>query len=83
MKQLTQAGGKVKFPGKVFGEFTLELPKNAKTVADSLLKHKIVAGLPLGPYFEDMENCLLVAVTEIRTRSQIDAFATALQEVIA
>ncbi len=34
----------------------------------------ILAGLPLGRWYPDMEDCLLVAVTEKRTRPQLDAF---------
>jgi glycine dehydrogenase subunit 1 len=81
--KLTQAGAKLKFEAKLFGEFTLELPKNAVEVRDALLKDKILAGLPLGPYFAGMENCLLVAVTEIRTRAQIDHFADRLRAALA
>lgn len=76
--KLTEAGAKVRFDGKVFGEFVIDLPKNATEVRDALLEKKILAGLPLGPYFEGMENSLLVAVTELRTKEQIDAFAAAL-----
>jgi glycine dehydrogenase subunit 1 len=31
------------------------------------------AGVPLGTWFEDMQDCLLVTVTEKRTRQEIDA----------
>jgi glycine dehydrogenase subunit 1 len=78
IQKLAAAGAKLKFTGKVFGEFTLELPKDASEVRDALLEKKILAGLPLGSYYPGMENCLLVAVTEIRTKVQIDEFAAAL-----
>jgi glycine dehydrogenase subunit 1 len=80
---LTQAGGSVRYSGRVFGEFVLTLPKPAVEVRDALLAKGILAGLPLGDYYEGMENDLLVAVTEIRTKSEIDAFASAVKEVIA
>lgn len=80
--QLTKAGGRLKFAGKVFGEFVLELPVSAVIVRDALLEKGILAGLPLGEYFGGMENCLLVAVTEVRTRAEIDAFANELQSVL-
>ena len=85
MKVLTHAGGKVKFKGRVFGEFVLELPHgiDAVEVRDKLLKKKILAGLPLGAYVPGLSNCLLLAVTERRTRAQIDAFGLALKEVLA
>jgi len=83
IQRLTAAGAKVRFTGKVFGEFTLELPKEAGSVRDALLDQKILAGLPLGPYYKGMENCLLVAVTELRTKAQIDRFGDALQAALA
>jgi glycine dehydrogenase subunit 1 len=83
INQLTAAGAKLRFDGKVFGEFVLELPKSATIVRDALLKEKILAGLPLGPYDPTLENCLLVAVTEIRTKTQIDDFATKLAKELA
>lgn len=83
IQKLTSAGAKLRFPGKVFGEFVLELPKSAEAVRDALLKHKILAGLPLGPYDPTLQNCLLVAVTEIRTKAQIDDFATKLAQELA
>ncbi|MEZ0327305.1 MAG: aminomethyl-transferring glycine dehydrogenase subunit GcvPA [Fimbriimonas sp.] len=75
IQRLTAAGAKVKFGTKVFGEFTVELPKDAVQVRDALLRDKILCGLPLGAYYAGMDNCLLVAVTEIRTKEQIDQFA--------
>lgn len=78
MKALSEAGAKVKNSGKVFGEFVIELPKNAVQVRDALLEKGILAGLPLGDYYPGMENSLLVAVTEIRSKDEIDRFATEL-----
>ncbi len=80
--KLVEAGAKVKFPGKVFGEFVIELPKNAESVQEALLKEGVLAGLPLGKYDKGLENCLLVAVTEVRTKAQIDDYATKLRAAI-
>ena len=78
ISQLTKSGAKLKFPGKVFGEFVLELPKDATEVQHALLDQGILGGLPLGRYYKGMDNCLLVAVTETRTKAQIDDYATKL-----
>ena len=82
ISQLTKAGAKLKYPGKVFGEFVLELPKDATEVQNSLLDQGILAGLPLGRYYKGMDNCLLVAVTETRTKAQIDDYAAKLKSAI-
>ena len=83
IQRLGAAGAKLRYPSKVFDEFVLELPKDPVEVRDALLKKGILAGLPLGVYYSDLENCLLVAVTELRTKGEIDAFAVALAEVLA
>lgn len=83
IKKLTEAGAKLRFPGKVFGEFVLELPKDPRDVQTALLHQKILAGLPLGFYYPVLDNCLLVAVTETRTKEQIDDFAAKLKQALA
>lgn len=83
IQKLTEAGAKVRFPNrKVFFEFVLELPKDPATVRDALLEKGILAGLPLGTYYDELSNCLLVAVTETRTKEQIDNFAAELKAAL-
>jgi glycine dehydrogenase subunit 1 len=82
LKRLTEAGGKLRFPGQVFQEFVLELPRDAAEVRDTLLQDKILAGLPLGGYYDDLKNCLLIAVTELRSKEQIDQYADALKKAL-
>lgn len=82
IQKLTEAGAKVRYSSKVFDEFVLDIGKDAKGVQDALLEKGILAGLPLGPYYGGLENCLLVCVTEMRTKDQIDRFAECLKEVL-
>jgi glycine dehydrogenase subunit 1 len=83
IKQLTAAGAKLKFAGKVFGEFVLELPRDPREVQTKLLEQGVLAGLPLGFYYPELANCLLVAVTETRTKGQIDDFANKLKALLS
>jgi glycine dehydrogenase subunit 1 len=55
-----------------FNEFTLTLPKKADDVVTGLLARGIAAGVPLGQYYEGLDNCLVVTVTEKRTKKEID-----------
>ena len=41
----------------------------------------IFAGLPLGRWYPELEDCLLVAVTEKRTKAEIDALVEVAGEV--
>ncbi|MDD2600749.1 MAG: aminomethyl-transferring glycine dehydrogenase subunit GcvPA [Kiritimatiellae bacterium] len=65
-----------------FNEFTLRLPKKADAVVGELVGRGIVPGLPLGRFYSEMENCLLVAVTEMRTKAEICKLAENLESVL-
>jgi len=62
-----------------FNEFVLELPARADRVIRRLLEKNIAAGFPLDRYYEGTENSLLVAVTEKRTKEEIDYLAHVLE----
>ncbi len=81
ISELRSAGFAVR-AGRVFDEFVLDLPIDAESVVSALLTRKILAGLPLGPYYPGMDNSLLVAVTELRTKEQIDSYVTGLKAVV-
>ncbi len=65
-----------------FNEFALRLGRDAREVARAMLDQRFAAGLPLGTWYPDLEDGLLVAVTEKRTRGEIDALADALEAVL-
>ncbi len=66
-----------------FNEFALELPvANAAEVVNELIEKGIAAGFPLGRYYPALRNCLLVAVTEKRTKEDIGMLAEALEAVL-
>jgi glycine dehydrogenase subunit 1 len=66
-----------------FREFTVRLPpgKTAEEAFRALGKKGIVPGLPLSRYFPGEEKALLVCVTEMNSREDIDALAAALGEL--
>lgn len=80
LQSVLPKGVRVWNEGKTFCEFVLDLPKNAVEVRDAMLAKGILAGLPLGGYYPGMDNRLLVAVTEIRTKAQIDAYVEVLKD---
>ena len=65
-----------------FNEFTLELPQNAEEVVERMLQRGYLCGLPLARFYPELENCLLVAVTEKRTKDEIINFCQNLKEVL-
>ena len=60
-------------------EAVLDLGQPAEPVAEEMAAHGILAGLPLGRYYPELDNCLLACATEKRTAAEIDAFGQALQ----
>jgi glycine dehydrogenase subunit 1 len=65
-----------------FNEFALKLPKDAGEVVSDLISEGIAAGFPAGRYYPGMENVLLVACTEKRTKKEIDILAAKLESVL-
>ncbi len=65
-----------------FNEFALKLPKDAGEVVSDLISEGIAAGFPAGRYYTGMENVLLVACTEKRTKKEIDILAAKLEAVL-
>ena len=63
--------------GPTFNEFVVRLPGPADRAVADLLDRGFFAGVPLAALNAGGPNDLLVAVTEKRTRREIDAFATA------
>jgi len=75
------AGVEAAFPGEpFFKEFAVRFPRLAAEVRDALVDRGFLAGVP-APWVDD--GTLIVAVTERRTRQEIDALATAMGEVLA
>jgi len=68
--------------GPWFNEFRLRLPLDARVVASRLIDKGFAAGFPLGRYYPDQPNNLLVAVTEKRSKEEIGHFAEALEAVL-
>jgi glycine dehydrogenase subunit 1 len=82
--RLTQIPGvSLRFGAPFFKEFALKLPVSPDRVVGKLLKQRILAGVPLKRFDRALGDCLLVAVTEKRTRAEIDAFADALRKAVA
>ena len=77
-EQLAQIPGvEVPHAGPWFKVFALKLPRPAAAVIDAMVDRGYYAGIDLGRFYPGMEDCLLVAVTEKRTREEIDGFRAA------
>jgi glycine dehydrogenase subunit 1 len=64
-----------------FHEFVVKTPKPAEMINLHLQNHWILGGYDLSQDYPEMENRLLVAVTEKISKDDIDEFVEALEEV--
>jgi len=71
----------LKYDGPFFNEFTLQLAKPAAEVLASLRDRSILGGVDLAHYASPNE--LLVAVTEKRTREELDEYISAMKEILS
>jgi glycine dehydrogenase subunit 1 len=76
-------GATPRFGAPFFKEFTLRLSKTPARVLRRLRRERILGGIPLGQFDRRLSDCVLVAVTERRTRAEIDAYARALAAALA
>jgi glycine dehydrogenase subunit 1 len=65
-------GFSLKFGGPFFKEFVVETPIPPNRLISRLMKRGIAPGIDMGRFKLGLKGCLMVAVTEKRTRRQID-----------
>ncbi len=69
---MKEAGFKIGFESPTFNEFIVEFPSDFEHTHKRLLDQKMVAGLPLAPYYPELNNCYLMCVTETKTKEEMD-----------
>ncbi|HKC76046.1 MAG TPA: glycine dehydrogenase, partial [Chloroflexota bacterium] len=75
-----------RFSGPFFHEFVVRCPKKATEINRVLLARGILGGIPLaeGPLAHaggvDLENCMLLCVTEVNSKEDIDVLVAGLEE---
>jgi glycine dehydrogenase subunit 1 len=67
------------FTAPFFKEFVLRCPEEPVAINKRLLEAGIIGGLPLAPYYPELENTMLLCVTEQRSKEEIDALVAALK----
>jgi len=75
-------GVQVKRSSPTFNEFTVLLPVDADKLVQQMIAKGFACGFPLGRFYKGMDNYLLIAVTEKRTKAEINLFAECLEEML-
>ena len=66
----------LRFTGKFFNEFVVKAPKPDELNA-ALLEKRIIGGLPLGRFYPELSDTMLLCCTEMTKRADMDALAGA------
>jgi glycine dehydrogenase subunit 1 len=74
-------GYSICFDTPFFHEFSVCCPRPVSEINDHLLEHGFIGGYDLGQDYPSLKDHMLVAVTEMNTRDEIDALVSALAEV--
>ncbi len=72
--EFKEAGFDVVYEGHSFNEFVVKLNKPVKEINQALLQKGIIGGYDLGRDYPGLANHMLVAVTEQRSKDEIDIF---------
>ena len=70
-----------RFAAHFFNEVVVRVPGRAADVLAYLEGYKILGGVDLGRWYPELDDCILMAATELTTRGQIDRFVAALSEM--
>ena len=78
------AGLSLAFPGPFFKEFVVRLPKgrDAAAVLAEVGRLGYHGGVALSRWFADLADCVLIAVTEKRSKEEIDGLAEAFAKAL-
>ncbi len=71
-----------RFAGPFFREFAVRTPVDPESVNHNLLSNRIIGGYVLGRDYPELDDCLLLAFTEKRTRAQIDHLVESLEAML-
>jgi glycine dehydrogenase subunit 1 len=73
-------GYNIRFDAAFFKEFVVQTKRDVAAVLAKCREFGILGGIPLADFDERLSECFLVAVTEKRTRQEIDRFVKILGE---
>ncbi len=75
-------GFSLPFPGPFFKEFVIRSRFDPKDLLFEVGQLGFHGGIDLGRWYPDLRDCILIAVTEKRTKHEIDGLVAAYQEAI-
>jgi glycine dehydrogenase subunit 1 len=75
-------GCRVAFSSPTFNEFVLEIDKDPEKVLERIKEEGILGGLPMRNFYPELDHHLLITVTEMVTKEEIDQWANVLEKAL-
>ncbi|KGP72944.1 aminomethyl-transferring glycine dehydrogenase subunit GcvPA [Pontibacillus yanchengensis] len=79
--QFKEAGIEVKYEGAFFNEIVVVFQKSIKTINQKLQEKGYIGGFDLESIDPSLSGCMLIAITEMRTKEEIDGFVRELRDI--
>jgi len=74
-------GFSLRFTGAHFNEFVIKCKNKPENIIKKLLAKNIQIGPLLGQHFKNLNDCILIGITELHTNQDIDKLVYVLKEV--
>jgi len=82
-KAISQVRGcNLAFSSSTFNEFVVRIEGDPEKVLEKLKREKILGGLFLGKFYPELDHDILVTITEMVTKENIDRWAEALEKAL-
>jgi len=75
-------GCKLAYSSPTFNEFVLQVEGDPEEILNKLKKRRILGGLSLARFYPELNHHLLVTVTEMNTKEEIDLLGEALRKAL-
>jgi glycine dehydrogenase subunit 1 len=75
-------GCEIVFSSPTFNEFVLEIDKDPEKVLERIKEEGILGGLPMRNFYPELDHHLLITVTEMNTREEINRWAKVLEKAL-
>lgn len=84
IEKLTAINGvELVYQGAKFHEAVIRVNQSSAEVLKALADKNILGGFDLAKDYPELENCILICATEMRTDEDIEAYANALKEILS
>lgn len=80
-QKLAEVNIETTFTGSFFNEIVVKLNKSVDEVNKALFEKGFIGGYNLGKVYPELENHMLIATTEIRSKEEIDTFVKEMGDI--